>query len=71
VGYEPVNRCITGSVFEFGFPDSILQMWATYLQELISEKPVFGCATPDEALFSHDLFTAALESERIDGSVAV
>ena len=31
----------------------------------------FGCATPDEALYSHRLFTAALESQRAGSTVLV
>ena len=54
---------ITGGIFEFGFPDSLLQMWAAYFAEregLLGER--FGCATVDEALESHRVFDAALKS---------
>ena len=66
-GHETAYKTITGSIFQFGFTDSILQMWAAFLYELHHGKPVCrfaGCATPDEALLSHHLFTAALESQR-------
>ncbi|MEK7765787.1 MAG: gfo/Idh/MocA family oxidoreductase, partial [bacterium] len=63
-GYEPQVKTITGHIFEFGFPDAILQMWAAYLNELAGEPPAFGCATPAEALLSHRIFTAALRSHR-------
>jgi predicted dehydrogenase len=57
---------ITGAIFEFGFSDAILQMWAAFLDELAHgrdgmQQP-FYCATPDEAAASHRLFTAALRS---------
>ena len=56
---------ITGSIFEFGFSDSLLQMWAAFLLELDQGKPpVFGCFTPEETRISHALHTAALESNR-------
>jgi hypothetical protein len=58
---------ITGSIFEFGFSDAILQMWAAFCDELIHgpqmQQP-FTCATPEETHTSHRLFTAALESQR-------
>jgi len=65
LGYTPAVPTITGSIFEFGFPDSILQMWAAFLLEL--EKgtpPVFGCVTPEETRLSHALLSAALDSHR-------
>jgi predicted dehydrogenase len=45
------------------------QMWAAYLMEregLLGER--FGCVTPEEAVASHRVFAAALESQR-DGRV--
>ncbi len=57
---------ITGGIFEFGFSDAILQMWAAYLDELAHGRDgmsqPFYCATPEEAAATHRLFTAALES---------
>lgn len=64
LGYDPVYHGITGHIFEFGFPDAIQQMWAAFLDEMISREPLFGCVTPEEALLSHRVFTAALESAR-------
>jgi predicted dehydrogenase len=69
VKYDAVYPCITGPIFEFGFTDSILQMWASFIGELSQDVPKFGCATPEEALLSHRLFTAALQSHR-ENSVA-
>jgi predicted dehydrogenase len=66
-GYESVFRTVSGGIFQFGVTDSILQMWAAFLYELHHGKPLrpfAGCVTPDEALLSHRLFTAALESHR-------
>ncbi|MCX6929218.1 MAG: gfo/Idh/MocA family oxidoreductase, partial [Verrucomicrobia bacterium] len=66
-GYEPAFPTITGPIFEFGFSDSILQMWAAFLYELAQRKPLkrfAGCVTPEETAVSHEIFTAALESQR-------
>src|SRR3954470_21141403 len=54
---------VTGPIFEAGFPDCFLQMWAAYVAEregALGER--FGCATPDEAVFAHEVFAAALQS---------
>jgi predicted dehydrogenase len=37
-------------------------MWAAFVDELSGSTATFGCATPEEALLSHRLFTAALKS---------
>ncbi len=66
-GHAVAFPSITGGIFEFGFSDAILQMWAAFLHELVHGKPpkrFAGCATPQEAGLSHRLFTAALESQR-------
>ncbi len=58
---------ITGGIFEFGFSDSILQMWAAFCDELVHRDAMrqpFHCVTPEETVQSHLLFTAALESQR-------
>jgi predicted dehydrogenase len=73
LGYESAYPGITGHIFEFGFPDGILQMWAAFCDELANERegmrqPVH-CATPEEAALSHDLFTAALESHKTKATV--
>jgi len=63
VGSQSVFPTITGPIFEFGFADAILQMWAAYLSERaggLGER--FGCVTPREALTSHEVFAAALRS---------
>ena len=74
MGHETAYKTITGGIFQFGFTDSILQMWASFLHEMAHGKPPVkfaGCATPDEAARSHRLFTAALESQRRAETVAL
>lgn len=63
LGHSSVWPVATGEIFEFGFPDALLQMWASFLSEragLLGSR--FGCATPDEALMSHRIWDAALRS---------
>lgn len=67
MGHETTFKSVTGGIFEFGFSDSILQMWAAFIYELTNGKPLkkfAGCVTPEEAALSHRLFTAALESQK-------
>jgi hypothetical protein len=75
LGYESAYHGITGNIFEFGFPDAILQMWAAFCDELINGREgmqqTFYCATPDETEVSHKLFSAALESNRTGATVAL
>jgi predicted dehydrogenase len=66
-GSQSAFATATGAIFEFGFSDAILQMWAAFLDELAQgrdgmQQP-FHCATPEEAAASHRLFTAALRSQ--------
>ena len=54
---------VTGGIFEFGFPDAIQQMLAAYFAERVGALGArFGCATPMEALLSHQIVDAALRS---------
>lgn len=63
VGSQSYFKTITGGIFEFGFSDAILQMWAAFALERAGElHGRFGCATPTEAVMSHQLFDAALRS---------
>lgn len=65
VGHRPAFPVVTGPIFEFGFPDSLLQMIAAFAAErsgTLGDR--FGCATPEEALLSHRLFDAALRSHQ-------
>lgn len=72
MGHEMSYKSITGGIFETGFSDSILQMWAAFLYELHHGKPISkfaGCVTPEETAQSHRLFTAALESQKTNSTV--
>jgi len=63
LGFHGPFSTITGGIFEPGFPDCFLQMWAAYLAERAGKLGNrFGCVTPAEAVQSHELFAAALES---------
>ena len=68
LGYSAAYPTITGSIFEFGFPDSILQMWAAFCDELVNGqqamKQPFYCATAQETAWHHAVLSAALESQR-------
>ncbi len=62
-GSQSVWPTVTGPIFEFGFSDSILQMWAAYLAEregLLGDR--FGCVTPHEALETHRIYREARDS---------
>lgn len=74
VPYKSAYGSITGGIFEFGFSDSILQMWAAFCDELTNREEMsqpFHCATPEEADSSHRVFTAALESSRTGHSIPI
>ena len=65
LGYETAYKAITGGIFEFGFSDAMLQMFAAFCDELEHGPNMlqpFYCVTPEEASLSHEVFTAALES---------
>jgi predicted dehydrogenase len=65
LGFDTPFKTITGSIFEPGFPDILMQMWAAYLAERAGALGGrFGCATPDEAVAHHEIWTAALASHR-------
>lgn len=62
-GSQSVFPTVTGEIFEFGFSDAVLQMWAAFLAERAGGLGGrFGCVTPDEALAAHRLLDAALLS---------
>ena len=63
LGFHGPFPTITGGIFEPGFPDCFLQMWAAFLAEHAGKfNGRFGCVTPAEAVGSHELFDAALRS---------
>ena len=67
LGSQSAYPSITGAIFEFGFADALQQMWAAFLDELAhgrdGMRQPFHCVTPEEAAFTHDLFTAALRAD--------
>ncbi len=69
-GSQSAWPTVTGALLETGFSDTILQMWAVFLAEragALGNK--FGTVRPEEAALTHDIFAAALRSER-EGIVA-
>jgi predicted dehydrogenase len=73
VPYRSAYPTITGSIFEFGFSDSLLQMWAAFCDELVHGReqmlqPLF-CATVEETALSHQILTATLQSHRSHSTV--
>jgi predicted dehydrogenase len=72
LGYDSVYATLTGSIFEFGFTDAILQMWAAYCDELAHGADMrgsLGCATVAETVLHHGVLGAALESGRTGQAV--
>jgi predicted dehydrogenase len=72
LGYQSAYPTITGAIFEFGFTDTILQMWAAFCDELANRRTgmqqPFYCVTPEEAHQSHLIFTEALRSRAASGA---
>ena len=64
LGYKPQFKSITGSIFEFGFSDAILQMWVAFMMEFEGKAVKFGCVRPEETRMSHSILTAALQSNK-------
>jgi hypothetical protein len=63
-GSQSVWPTVTGSNFESGFSDAILQMLAAFLAEredALGDR--FGCARPDEAALTHAIYRAAIQSD--------
>jgi predicted dehydrogenase len=72
LGYTPLFETITGPIFEFGFTDVILQMWAAFIDELNGgDANGFSCVTPDETIMHHDILSAALKSHKLNQVVEV
>lgn len=71
LGFGTPFKTITGGIFEPGFPDILMQMWAAYLAERAGQLgDRFGCATPDEAVAHHEIWAAALESHRTQNVIS-
>ena len=67
MGQQVPFESITHNIFQFGVSDAILQMWAGFLHEFETVKPLnrfSGCVTGDETKLWHRLFTGALESHK-------
>lgn len=74
VPYKSAYETITGSIFEFGFSDSILQMWGAFVDEVVNREAMsqsFTCASPEEVRMTHDIFTAALHSHKTGKTVSL
>ena len=72
LGFNGPFPTITGGIFEPGFPDCFLQMWAAYIAERAGKLDGrLGCVTPEEAVRSHELFEAALKSQETKSSVTL
>lgn len=72
LGFQMPFETITGGIFEAGFPDCFMQMFAAYVAEregFLGSR--FGCATPEEAVDSHRVFRAALVSQEFGKFVDV
>jgi hypothetical protein len=64
---------ITGGIFEFGFSDAFQQMIGAFVSELSdrSSSHPFKNVTPEETGWSHELFTAALESHKTGRKIEI
>lgn len=74
MGAQVAFSGITGGIFEIGFSDVVQQMWAAFIYELTEKKPksrFAACVTPEEAAYSHRLFTAALDSQKTGATVKI
>ena len=72
LGFSTPFKTITGGIFEPGFPDVLMQMWAAFLIERDGGLDGrFGCVTPSEAIASHQLFAAALQSQQQNKTIEI
>jgi predicted dehydrogenase len=72
IGSQSAFASTAGGIWEFGFSDAILQMWAAFLAEregALGDR--LGCVTPQEALTAHEIFHAAQESGASRSAVAL
>lgn len=73
LGYDSAYPAITGGIFEFGFSDALLQMWAAFCDEIANgrdamKQPTY-CATSAETAAHHAVLSAALQSGKSGGTV--
>jgi len=73
VGSQSVIPSITGGIFEFGFSDAFQQMIGAFMSEFSNKKSnhSFKNISPEETSWSHELFTAALESNRTNRRIDI
>lgn len=73
VGSQSAIPSITGGIFEFGFSDAFQQMIGAFMHELSGSenKHPFANVTPEETMWSHELFTAALQSGKTGNRVEI
>jgi predicted dehydrogenase len=72
VGHVGAFGTVTGGIFEFGFSDSILQMFASFCAERAGAlNGRLGMVTPQEAVSSHEVWNAALASQHEKRAVEV
>ena len=68
LGLQMTFPSVTGSVFGPGSSDGVMQMLTAYFAEregVLGDR--LGCMRPDEAVMSHRLFEAALQSHKTHG----
>jgi len=72
LGYNSVYPTITGGIFEFGFTDAMLQMWAAFCDQLTNgrENVPFYCATPEETRKQHCVLTSALIAHKENRAIS-
>jgi len=65
-GSQSAIPSITGGIFEFGFSDAFQQMIGAFIHELSGKESLFpfGNVSTEQTAWSHELFTAALESNK-------
>lgn len=72
LGFGVPFPTVTGGIFEPGFPDCFMQMLAAYFAERDGFLDArFGCVTPAEAVKSHRVFDAALQSHKTKNAIAI
>lgn len=73
IGSQSVISSITGEIFEFGFSDAFQQMLGAFLHELdvSREEHPFQPVLPEETFWSHELFSAALKSNRTGKKILI
>jgi len=64
IGSQSAIPTITGGIFEFGFSDAFQQMIGAFINEISGKNSnhPFNNVSPLETAWSHELFTAALDS---------